>query len=79
MDKALPKAKKELEFEASGNKEFEIKTIIDSAYTANKQMAATKCKASIISFCGRAIQKKKTLRNLHWQLDTFLEIDHHLS
>ncbi len=31
MDKTLPKPEKELEFEAVGNKEYEVKVIIDSA------------------------------------------------
>ncbi len=31
MDKALPEPKKDLEFEAGGDKEYKIKAIIDSA------------------------------------------------
>ncbi len=31
MDKALPEPKKDLKFEAKGNKEYEVEAIIDSA------------------------------------------------
>ncbi len=31
LDKALPELEKNLEFEAGGNKEYEVKAIIDSA------------------------------------------------
>ncbi len=31
VDKALPKSEKDVKFEARGNKEYEVKAIIDSA------------------------------------------------
>ncbi len=41
VDKALPKPEKDVEFEAGGNKEYEVEAIIDSAVysqQANYQM-----------------------------------------
>ena len=32
VDKALPKLENNLEFEAGGNKEYKVKTIIDSVF-----------------------------------------------
>ncbi len=67
MDNALLEPEKNLEFEAGGNQKYEVKVILTARYTANRQTTTTKYQAFIISFYGKAIQKKKTPRSLHQQ------------
>ena len=42
-----------------------LKELLTARYMANRK--TTKYQTSIISFCGKAIQKEKIPKNLYWQ------------
>ncbi len=64
-NKALPEPKKSWSLRKEVTRSMRSKQSSTARYTANRQIAI-KCQTFIISFCGRATQKKKIPGGLHW-------------
>ena len=71
VDKALLESEKSWNLRPETTRNIKSKKLSKIQYMANRQMIVTKCQACISSFCGKATQKKKTLKSLHWQSYTF--------